>query len=117
MTSKELEKELEIQKHIEHLGITREQAEQLWLEDNTDFENEEMKGMRERAKQDRRYEKSDKPRKENKREKKLDSDKVKIISDIFNSLRELGYDVNIANPQREITFDNYSITLTRHKKK
>ena len=117
MTSKELEKELEIQKHIEHLGITREQAEQLWLEDNTDFENEEMKGMRERAKQDRRYEKSDKPRKENKREKKLDSDKVKIISDIFNSLRELGYNVNIANPQREITFDNYSITLTRHKKK
>ena len=117
MTSKELEKELEIQKHIEHLGITREQAEQLWLEDNADFENEEMKGMRERAKQDRRYEKSDKPRKENKREKKLDDDKVKIISDIFNSLRELGYDVNIANPQREITFDNYSITLTRHKQK
>ena len=93
----ELEKELEIQKHMEVLGITREQAEQLWLEDNTDFEDEEMKGMREKAKQNRRYEKSDKPRKTSQKTKKLDDDKVKIISDIFNSLRELGYDVNIRN--------------------
>ena len=51
-----LKSELEIQKHMEVLGITREQAEQLWLEDNTDFEDEEMKGMREKAKQNRRYE-------------------------------------------------------------
>ena len=91
----ELEKEKEIKKHMEVLGITREQAEQLWLEDNTDFEDEEMKGMREKAKQNRRYEKSDKPRKTSQKAKKLDDDKVKIISDILTGVSSLGEFKNV----------------------
>ena len=73
-------KEQEIQKHMQVLGLTREQAEQLWEDDNSDFVSEEMAEMERKAKANRRYEQSDKPRAKAKRELKIDEDKVKIIN-------------------------------------
>lgn len=49
---------------------------------------------------------------------KKDPEKIEIISKIFNLLLTEGYDnVTIVNEQREISFNNFSITLTKHRKK
>lgn len=126
-----LEKEQEIQKHMEVLGLTREQAEQLWEEDNSDYVSEEMAEMERKAKVNRRYEQSDKPRAKAKREVKVDEEKVNILAEIENAMikrhsiideDEWDFEnVVIANPQREITFrvgkNEYSLTLTKHRPK
>ena len=119
-------KEQEIQKHMQVLGLTREQAEQLWEDDNSDFVSEEMAEMERKAKANRRYEQSDKPRTKAKREPKIDQEKVNIIDFIWGCmlnnthLMELD-DVEVSNPQREITFrvgeNEYSLVLTKHRPK
>lgn len=114
-------KEQEIQKHIELLGLTREQAEQLWEEDNADYVNEEMAEMERKAKANRRYEQSDKPRAKAKREVKIDEEKVKIIDFLMRILAVSDVSqLEVKNPQREIAFQlngaDYSLTLTKHRK-
>jgi len=65
----------------------------------------------------KRYEQADKPKEKKKREVKLDTDKVAIVKLIADLMDTAGYDVTIANPQREICFGEYSLTLTKHRKK
>lgn len=115
-------REQEIQKHIELLGLTREQAEQLWEEDNADYVSEEMAEMERKAKANRRYEQSDKPRAKAKREVKIDEEKVKIIDFLMRVLADSDVSqLEIKNPQREIAFQlngaDYSLTLTKHRVK
>ena len=115
-------REQEIQKHIELLGLTREQAEQLWEEDNADYVSEEMAKMERKAKANRRYEQSDKPRAKAKREVKIDEEKVKIIDFLMRVLADSDVSqLEIKNPQREIAFQlngaDYSLTLTKHRPK
>lgn len=115
-------KEQEIQKHIELLGLTREQAEQLWEEDNADYVSEEMAEMERKAKANRRYEQSDKPRAKVKREVKVDEEKVKIINFLMRVLADSDVSqLEVKNPQREIAFqfngEDYSLTLTKHRVK
>ena len=126
-----MNKEQEIQKHMQVLGLTREEAEQLWEDDNSDFVNDEMAEMERKAKANRRYEQSDKPRAKTKREPKIDQEKVNILVQIENAMisRHSIIDENewdfenviIVNPQREITFrvgeNKYSLTLTKHRPK
>ena len=53
-----------------------------------------------------------------KRAVKKDEEKIKIIQKIFNFLLTNGFDnATIINEQREITFGDYSLTLTKHRKK
>ena len=59
-----------------------------------------------------------------KRERKPDEIKRQIISNVADSFQNFDFesaDVAIENPERVITFtvgdDNYSLTLTRHRKK
>lgn len=124
-------KEQEIQKHMQVLGLTREQAEQLWEDDNSDYVNEEMAEMERKAKANRKYEQSDKPRAKAKREPKIDQEKVEILAWLESSMvsrhaliDEEDWDfenVDIVNPQREITFrvseNEYSLVLTKHRPK
>ena len=124
-------KEQEIQKHMQILGLTREQAEQLWEDDNSDFVSEEMAEMERKAKANRRYEQSDKPRAKTKKEPKIDQEKANILVEIESSMisrhsivdeGEWDFEnVVIANPQREITFrvgeNEYSLVLTKHRPK
>lgn len=115
-------REQEIQKHIELLGLTREQAEQLWEEDNADYVSEEMAEMERKAKANRRYEQSDKPRAKAKREVKIDEEKVKIINFLMRVLADSDVSqLEVKNPQREVTFQlngaDYSLTLTKHRAK
>lgn len=115
-------REQEIQKHMQVLGLTREQAEQLWEDDNSDFVSEEMAEMERKAKANRRYEQSDKPRAKAKREVKIDEEKVKIIDFLMQvfAVSDVSQ-LEVKNPQREIAFQlngaDYSLTLTKHRAK
>ena len=124
-------KEQEIQKYMDKLGITKEEAEQLWQDDHEDYVSPEMAEMEKKAKQIKRYEKSDAPRKKTSRERKPDPDKREIISTVAKNLErcvfdrvddyDLCVDIKILKPEREITFrvgsDEYSLVLTKHRPK
>lgn len=113
-------KEQEIQKHMKVLGISREEAEQLWEDDQNDFIGEEGEEMTRKAKEIKRYEKGDKPREKKKREIKLDKDKVKIINFLERMMIDSdALNVFVKNPQKEITFQyngcEYSLNLVKHR--
>lgn len=119
-------KEQEIQKHMQVLGLTREQAEQLWEDDNSDFVSEEMAEMERKAKANRRYAQSGKPRAKAKQEPKIDQEKANIIDFICGCMLNNTHimqldDIEVVNPQREITFrvgeNEYSLVLTKHRPK
>ena len=92
---------------------------------------EEVAKMELKAKGLKRYEQSDKPRKKTERKVELDKTKVEILEYLVARmesrhcfLEEEEWDfehLKIKNPQKEITFsigeDEYSLTLTKHRKK
>lgn len=51
------------------------------------------------------------------REKKVDDEKAKIIEIIGKALTDNGYNAIITNVDREITINNMTLVLTKHKKK
>lgn len=121
-----MDKEKQIQKYMVSLGISREDAEQLWEDDQADFIGEEGEEMTQKAKQIRRYEQSAEPRKKTERQVKLDEEKVAIIDFIWGCMLNETHtielaNITVANPQKEITFtvggNEYSISLIKHRKK
>ena len=69
-------KEKEIKKYMEKLNISYQEAEQLWEDDQEDYIGEEGEQMTENAKSLKRYEKSEKTRKNSTRERKVDTVKT-----------------------------------------
>lgn len=124
-------KEQEILKHMELLGISREEAEQLWEDDHSDEVLPEVAEMEKKAQKIRRYEKSDAPRKKSERVRKVDEVKIEIIKSVAKNLSRVvierdneetdlfAENVTILKPEKEITFtigdDRYSISLTKHR--
>ena len=86
-------------------------------------EAEEMARLELKAKKEiKRYEQSDKSKKERKpREVKLDKDKVAIIDFLATCLSEWNFDFIVQNAQREIKIKyndcDFSLTLTKHRPK
>lgn len=83
----------------------------------------EMAKMELGSKEIKNYVQSTVEKKRGAREVKLDATKVGVIEELADLMQmemQLS-DVVIINPQKEITFtiddDNYSVTLTKHKKK
>ena len=123
-----MDKEKAIQNYMKSLGISREDAEQLWEDDQADYIGEQGEEMTLKAKEIRRYEQSAEKKERKPREKKIDQEKVAIIDFIWvcmlnnthllENLLEVD-NVNVANPQKEITFrvgeNEYSLTLTKHR--
>lgn len=121
-------KEKEIKNFMDKLQISKEEAEQLWLDDHNDAISAEAEEMERKAKQNgRRYETDKSKKREVHREKKIDPVKVSVIRYLKNCLRHCTdtdldiVSVAIINEQREIMFmigdSNYSITLTKHRDK
>ena len=113
------EKEKEILKHMAVLGLTREQAEQLWLEDNSNEVLLEVAEMEQKAKEcKRRYEVSDKPRKKATKERKVDENKLAIIQTIISAL-SLDYSILEVKTETEIRLtdgtDTYTVKLVKHR--
>lgn len=113
-------KEQQIENYMKSLQISREEAEQLWEDDQEDYIGEEGEQMSQKAKENRRYEQSAEKKERKPREKKIDKDKVKIISFLQRAMIDSdALNIVIKNEQREITFTyngaEYSLTLTKHR--
>ena len=124
------EKELTIQKYMEKLGLTLEEAEELYADEQTDnlpeLSAEQKSVVREMTQADRKKETA--PRK---RTRKIDKDKRLLIlrlSDflvdfILNDNLDLEveqHSVKIVNPERQIDFsfhgENYRLVLSKPRK-
>lgn len=119
------EKEKAIADYMKKLDLTREEAEQLWLDDNSDFESDEMREMREKARKNGTAKVTarsvtDPAGKTKTRERKPNEDKRFLIDCLNDTFKDFD-DFNISNPEREVTFNlngiRYSVTLTAHRKK
>lgn len=81
-------------------------------------EAKEMAEMEIKAKGIKHYEQATPTKTKAKREVKKDAEKVEIVKKLLNFLLTNGFeDAKIVNEQREIIFKDFSITLTKHRKK
>lgn len=119
-----MEKEKQILHYMKSLEISREEAEQLWEDDQEDYIGEEGERMTAQAKQMRRYEQAEEKKERKPREKKIDAEKVAVIDFIWGCMLNNTHimeleDITVANVQKEITFrigeNEYSLTLTKHR--
>lgn len=118
-----MDKEKAIQNYMKSLGISREDAEQLWEDDQADYIGEDGEQMTEKAKEIRRYEQSAEKKTRKPREKKIDQEKVAIVDFIYTEMLHSDYiefkEITVKNEQKEITFrvgeNEYSLTLTKHR--
>lgn len=92
------------------------EGEPVTVEEATEMAEMEMK-----ANADRRYEKSDTPRKTAKKERKIDEKKKKILNCCRVLVEGLGAKVTDVKTETEITFqfedEVYSLKLIKHRKK
>lgn len=124
------EKELTIQKYMEKLGLTLEEAEKLYADEQADnlpeLSAEQKSVVREMTQADRKKETA--PRK---RTRKIDKDKRLLILRLFDFLVNFILDdnldldveqhsVKIVNPERQIDFsfhgENYRLVLSKPRK-
>ena len=114
-----IEKEKAIVNYMEKLKISREDAEQLWEDDQADFIGEEGEKMTENAKELRRYEKGKTSRKKMVKERKVDTIKKHLFDLVINGIAEEVEQIERHN-EVSIAFvyndENYSLKLTRHRK-
>lgn len=113
------EKEKAIKNYMEKLNINREDAEQLWEDDQADYIGEEGEKMTENAKELRRYEKGKTSRKKMTKERKVDTVKKHLFDLVINGIAEEVEQIERHN-EVSIAFvynnENYSLKLTRHRK-
>lgn len=84
-------------------------------------EAEEMAEMEIKANDSRHYEKSDKPRKAVKKERKIDKNKKRILNNCRVLVEGMGAQVTATKTETEITFlfedEEYSLKLIKHRPK
>ena len=115
-----MDKEKIILDYMQKLKISREEAEQLFEDDLEDYIGDEGEQMTEKAKDLRRYEKADKPKKERKpKERKVDQAKAFILGELHKALEPLVKITNVKT-ETEISFvyndEKYTLKLTKHRK-
>ena len=114
-----MDKEQTIQHYMRSLDISREEAEQLWQDEQDDnlpeLTTEQKAVVKEMTQADRKKETT-----KRKRERKPDADKREIISVLDDALCDLVDDVTVTNPEREIEFIyndiKYRLTLMKPRK-
>ena len=111
----------EIQNNMRLLDISKEEAIQLWLEDNDYLENEIVEELTKKAKENKinHEAKSDKPRKAVKKERKPDEEKEKLIEILANCLKTEGFETEITNKSKIIEFNvggnHYKLDLIKQR--
>ena len=113
-------KEQQIKSYMTKLKISREEAEQLWEDDQEDYIGEVGEEMTKKAKEVKRYEKADKPKSKSKKERKVDENKKAILDKLHKALETFVKITNVKT-ETEISFvyndENYTLKLTKHRKK
>ena len=116
----------EIDKNSRLLGITREEAIQMYLEDEGYVENEQTAYVEELTKKAKEAKishdaKSEKPRKQTKRERKPDEEKENLIEILANALVAEGFEAKVTNKSKIIEFfiedRHYKLDLIRQRAK
>lgn len=114
------EKEKQILLYMKQLDISREEAEQLWEDDQEDFIGEEAEEMTRKAKELKRYETSDKQRTKSKKERKIDENKKEILGIVHKALEPF-VKITEIKTETEIKFvhndESYTLKLTKHRPK
>ena len=111
----------EIQNSMKLLGISEDEAIEMWLEDNDFLKNEEVEELTKKAKVNKvsHEAKADKPRKSVKRERKPDEEKENLIEILANCLKNAGYNTEITNKSKIIEFNvgenHYKLDLIRQR--
>ena len=114
----------EIAQSMKVLGLTKDEAIQMWLEDNGHEENAEQIALDEKAKANRVTATVHKAKGEGKekkpRERKPNEEKQELIDTLWRSIRDnVDANAEIIKPERQIDFhvggNHYSVTLTLHR--
>ena len=114
----------EIDKNSRLLGITREEAIQMYLEDEGYVENEQTAYVEELTKKAKEAKishdaKSEKPRKQVKRERKPDEEKENLIEILANALVAEGFEAKVTNKSKIIEFNvgdnHYKLDLNKQR--
>lgn len=116
------QKEKEIQTFMEKYDLTKEEATQLWREDNEEIQNAEIEEMTKKAKENiKRYEKNtSKERKKTTRERKVDIEKGTILGWFKECLKDRQIESRQENEVAlhfQYNGNEYSIKLTKHRQK
>ena len=108
----------EIQHNMKALGISEEEAIDMWLDDNDYTENEVVEELTKKAKSVKRYEQAEKPRKKTVKERKVDEEKKHLINILVTSLNGEVSNISVKN-EAEISFicneNSYTIKLVKHR--
>lgn len=112
----------DIQNFMNRLHIPKEEAIQMWLEDEGYEINEEVETLTKKAKENKSVQhdaKSDKPRKQTKRERKPDIEKENIIIMLANCLIDANFEVEVTNKSKIIEFsvgeNHYKLDLIKKR--
>lgn len=111
----------EIKMYMEKLDISEEEATQLWEDDHSEEVLPEVAEMEKKAKQIKRYEKSDNKRKPSSKERKVDETKKLIINGFRVFLQGMGATVEPLKTEAEMHFvfkeESYTVKLVKHRPK
>lgn len=120
------DKETAIQKYMASLEISREEAEQLWEDDQEDFIGDEGEEMTTKAKEVMRTihgaeDGAKKTKKNAPRERKANEEKRLLVTEIFNALSDIeGVEANITNLEKYVEFtyngNHYTVNLVQNRK-
>lgn len=113
----------ELEKSMKLLDISKDEAIQMWLEDNDYCENEEVEILTAKAKENKAVQhgavNANKSRAATKRERKPDVEKEEIISKLAEFLETIGTSVNITNKSKLIEFEigenHYKVDLIKQR--
>ena len=112
-------KEEQIKNYMEKLKISREDAEQLWEDDQEDYIGEDGEEMTRKAKEVKRYKRKEKTNSRSKKERKIDENKLLILDKLHKTL-ETFVKVTNRKTETEISFvyndESYTLKLTKHRK-
>lgn len=101
------------------LDLSTTEAIEVWLDDHDYTANEEAEAMTKKAKANRRYEKSDAPRKKVVRERKVDAEKGGLLTAIKTAVEAFGGAVSIVKNEAEFSFtfngNSYTVKLVKHR--
>lgn len=111
----------EINKSMKLLELTKDEAIQMWLEDEGYLENEVVEELTAKAKVNKvnHEAKTEKPRKAIKRERKPDEEKENLIKILADCLKNAGFTAEITNKSKIIEFNvgenHYKLDLIKQR--
>ena len=114
------EKEKTILDYMQKLDISREEAEQLFEDDENDFIGEEGEQMSEQAKKVGRHYEQKGERKKSTRERKIDEDKLKLMECVQLGIEKIVQNLQVKT-ENECSFVyndcEYSLKIIKHRPK